>query len=505
MKYASDHLTRLLEGMDRANLLLGSRPIDQFKSSLGYTVGVNDHGSAALVVVDAAAQPPRVAWLMPVSDAEAFLQGNFTGRDGEAYTRGEHTRVFARSLNSHVLLSNDLIAVQSYKPDGDTLTALASNFSTQGGNALVIIRQPMIAAVKRRALEKAERTGARLPAIAVIGSALADEIDAIVLGITFDPLALIVRGEAMFREGSQFGAHAPLVASSDAGLSRLPNKPLALALSIDVAAMGGEQMLRAMAAAAGAANADLPAWLVNSRSMQIAIAPSPAGAKGGLFNEATVTLGSSAPAQVRDSIREAVLASDDNPALAREAKWLDDQSLADGSKADAYELRVKGEGPELESQRFVEGLLFGTSGMSGYVRALNDAVVITLAQRPAVLSQACESALQASANPQTGLASSPAVKVIRQWMPAQRDVEMYLGAGQIMNMLGDFTKSLPPPWAASVPQMFDPNSPPIGLALDVSPRKVDGAAIMPAVVLAPLLDETVRYLQALRPVAPMTP
>jgi hypothetical protein len=65
MKYASDHLTRLLEGMDRANLLLGSRPIDQFKSSLGYTVGVNDHGSAALVVVDAAAQPPRIAWLMP--------------------------------------------------------------------------------------------------------------------------------------------------------------------------------------------------------------------------------------------------------------------------------------------------------------------------------------------------------------------------------------------------------------------------------------------------------
>src|SRR5262245_30892915 len=53
LKRASDDLTRLLEGMDRANILLGLRPIDQFKSVTGFTVGLDDHGSAAIVVVDA--------------------------------------------------------------------------------------------------------------------------------------------------------------------------------------------------------------------------------------------------------------------------------------------------------------------------------------------------------------------------------------------------------------------------------------------------------------------
>ena len=136
-----------------------------------------------------------------------------------------------------------------------------------------------------------------------------------------------------------------------------------------------------------------------------------------------------------------MLASDDDPALAREAKWLDDQTLADGSKADAYEVRLAGSTPELESQRFVEGLLFGTSGMRGYVRPLSDAVVITFAQRPAVLTQACDSAQQASASPQSGFASSPAVRVIRQWMPAQLDVEVYLGAAQII-LVFNFVLSL---------------------------------------------------------------
>ena len=49
---------------------------------------------------------------------------------------------------------------------------------------------------------------------------------------------------------------------------------------------------------------------------------------------------------------------------------------------------------------------------------------VTFAQRPAVLTQACDSAQQASSSPQSGFASSPAVRVIRQWMPAQLDVEV---------------------------------------------------------------------------------
>ena len=44
-------LRNLAEGMDRAGLLLGSRPIDQFKAASGFNVAVDDLGSAAVVLV----------------------------------------------------------------------------------------------------------------------------------------------------------------------------------------------------------------------------------------------------------------------------------------------------------------------------------------------------------------------------------------------------------------------------------------------------------------------
>ena len=51
VKILSDQITQCLEGMDRAGLLLGSRPIDQFKSASGFNVAVDDLGSAAVVLL----------------------------------------------------------------------------------------------------------------------------------------------------------------------------------------------------------------------------------------------------------------------------------------------------------------------------------------------------------------------------------------------------------------------------------------------------------------------
>src|SRR5437870_10854114 len=60
LKYCSDEITRFLEGMDRANLLLGTRPLDQLKSASGFNVGINDVGAAALIWFPAAGDSTRV-------------------------------------------------------------------------------------------------------------------------------------------------------------------------------------------------------------------------------------------------------------------------------------------------------------------------------------------------------------------------------------------------------------------------------------------------------------
>lgn len=505
IKRASDDLTRLLEGMDRANLLLGARPIDQIKSISGYNIAIDDNGAAAMIITDITTTPPRIAWLLPTDDAATFLAGNFTGKaaDAESYARSDGSTVFARVIGSHVLIGDDAATVRDFTPGEGMLTPLTASLrgreipAIADANFVLIARKPMLASLRQRALGVAAANGVAMPAIAVLASKLTDELDSLIMTLQGDPLAMVLRSVAIFDSSSSFGSHAPDQPATDAGLARIPESEdtATLALNVDLAALGGEAILRDIAALLDETRPAIPAWLASTRSIQLAIHPSPAGSKGGLLNGASVAFGTAAPDRLRDALRSAIMAGATAQPPSTEAKWSESQQLADGSMADAFEVVDRDATPESAA---VSALLFGSSGMRGYVRqASADSLVMTFAQRPAVLQLATNAAQQASTNAGAGYANSPTLKVMRRWMWTQRDIEGYVNVGSLLSMVGETIGRLPgggPP----LPEI-DPGAPPVGFAMDVSVRRADGVMIVPAAVLAPIVDEILRMRPAATP------
>jgi hypothetical protein len=511
IKRASDTLTRLLEGMDRANILLGSRPIDQFKSVTGYTSGVDDAGAAALVVTSAGAWPPRCLWLVPVSDTQAFLTSNFTGRDGEAYTRSDGTRLFAKPIGGHIALSADQAMLGAYEV-GDGFDASmqramqgVSHDRFAACDVLLIAQQPAIAALQHRLLADAADRGIALPGIARVAKEIADDARTLIIGLEFDPLALIVHAVAQFTDDSDFGAAVPSEYPRDAGLARLPNEPLALAFSANIAALGGAAMLHGVAAAMGEADEAMPAWLHHTNAVQFGVAPSPAGAAGGLLNGAMLALACDDSERVRAAIKsEITQPSLPNAATHREASYREHANLPDGI-ADLWEIRTLDVPPDQLQVQALKSMLFGSAGMRGYVRQQPGAVLMTFSQRPALLKTLTDGVMQAAdATDQkaVGMSASPAVRTMRRWLPEHRDIEMYLSLGLLRQML---TPMLPPALNAdeALPA-FDAGLPPIGAAMDVERHRASGAIVIPAGVLAPLFDKGVEAFR-MRPPAEIEP
>jgi hypothetical protein len=513
IKRASDALTRLLEGMDRANILLGSRPIDQFKSVTGYTAGVDDNAAAALVVIDAASHPPQWLWLMPVSDADAFLTSSFTGRDGEAYTRSDGTRLFAKALGAHIALALDQSTLQKYQA-GEGFAAIVQ--PAMAGVAhnrfdvcdvLLIARQPLIAALQHRLLDEARQRGAALPGIAVPAKEIADDARTVIIGLEFDPLALILHGLVQFADDSNFGVAVPGERPHDAGLARLPNLPLALAFSANIAALGGATMLNGVAAAMGEPGNAAPAWLQQTNSMQFGIAPSPAGAAGGLLNGAMLALACDDSERLRSAInREMTQPSPANATIHREASYREHVNLPDGV-ADLWEIRTLEAPPDQAHNhaQALEGMLFGSAGMRGYVRQQPGALLMIFSQRPPLLKTLTDSVMQstnAADQAAVGLGANPALRTMRRWLPEERDVEAYLNLGLLRQML---VPLLPAMLSAdeALPK-FEANLPPIGAAIDVERHRASCAMVVPAGVLAPLFDEALQALR-LRPAAQVAP
>lgn len=505
LKRTSDDLTRMLEGMDRSGILLGARPIDQLKSQSGFNTAIDDQGSAAIILTDSAASPPHIVTILPAENEKDFLEGNFTGRasadDGTAFTRADGSRMFARSIDSHIAMSGDSAMLQAYQPGAGLGESLLARLGERGiagladADAVVVLRSPMIKQMRQRVLAPLAERGVALPGAAAMLLALADELEAVIITVQFDPLALIAHCTAVSKTESVFGSHATSEIKPDAGLSRIPDGPAAFALSIDFAALGGEAMWKDIAAAMQDQPEAIPLWLKTARSLQLVIAPSEAGAKAGLLNGAAIILAGDEPAKLRDALKNDLEAAGKDANAGRSVKWTDAQKLTDGSTADAFEIRTN-DAPAMQAS--IEAVLFGASGFRGYVRTLESCVVMTMAQRQNFLASITQTASmdgrEAASGPHpSDLSGSAVVKVMREWMPSQRDVEAYLGAAQLTGMLSPYERLLPLNGFA-LPQ-FDAGAPPIGFAADVTKHRVDAALIVPAQVLAPAFDEVVRFMK----------
>jgi hypothetical protein len=221
--------------------------------------------------------------------------------------------------------------------------------------------------------------------------------------------------------------------------------------------------------------------------IQFAAYPSPAGAAGGLLNDSTLVLRTSDPAALSASIKQLYLEFDkDKGGATREVKWEDAKNVEGVGDVQAFELKTVNAPPELALQMMFEQVIFGRSGIRGFVHTTADAVLVTFSQRPAVL----KSAIEAYKNPTSTLASSPVLTSIQTWLPANRDVKVYLGIGELARMIQQVATAFGAGDQVQWPEL-DANLPPIAFAADVIDRGAESAIVVPSSVLALLIDQAI--------------
>ncbi len=495
----SDDITHMLEGMDRADLLMGARPLDQLKSATGLNVGINDLGGAAVVYFGR--EQPEPVFLVPVTNAEDFLQGNFTAGENGSYIAPAGTVVYAKTLQEHVAISPNQEAVTRYQPGDGISQALRGELGDRG-QALLTSGEIIVFARAGAAQEFLQFMAPAVPLdvdvqdIQGVAGSLIEQFQAGIAVIDFDPLAVVLRSHSTFKPDSQLGRMLTDGANATGGLTRLPNKPFYVAGSLDIAGMGGADTLRALGEALGVGQ--LPEWALQSRSVQFAAYPSQAGLAAGLLNDAVLVLQTHQPDQAKAFFREQVLAAgqEEGP-VKRLVRWDENRNVAGIGAVDAFEVRVTDFPPEMFEAQMVSQLLFGRTGLRGFVYQAEDALVMTFSQQPAVLQAAVQAATagdEAAAAEQNNLASMPAIRTMRNWMPPGRDAEFYLDIGQFSLLMQQFAESMGMADQAQVFQ-FDPSLPPIGFGADAVAHGIQTATIVPSGVLAGILDQLMQMQQ----------
>jgi len=499
-----------IAAMDRKESILVGRPIDQLRSALGITEGLDERGSLALWSTGTRSDEGRAfLLLLPAENPPAFITANLApAADGSASMRGE--QVFTRALQRHVLVARTKADIDGYDAKGGIGTHWSS---LVGARAVDLSRRgDAVAWAGADALSESRRAGeqqakdaagleifAQATAVSAKMQALLGGVKSGVIVLDVDALGLSLRSFAMYSQESELQrlskGSVPVVGGGGT-LAGLPRNPFYLAAAIDAQALGGSGKLDELATAVGA-NGVLPGWLAQAKegvkSVRFACYPSKLGVlAGGLLNDCALLIETENPAAIRDLFRTWLLAQTGKAeGVRREPAWEDGRTLKNGIVADAFELKEtplgasEAEGADLSGvamRQLSRQALFGTRGMHGLVKVLPSAVVVTFSQRPDVLERAIKAAQGGES-----LDGEATLVAMRPWLVPGAQIEAFVSVGQIVKVARQLADSFGGgdiPWPA-----IPVRSPPIAVALRADEPSSEAAIMIPTPTLAAAYDQ----------------
>jgi hypothetical protein len=242
----------------------------------------------------------------------------------------------------------------------------------------------------------------------------------------------------------------------------------------------------------------VPDWLADVNSAQLAVYPSSTGLAGGLLADAVIVAQTHQPEALRDRMKAHLLSTVRSTGdFKREVNWSEQREVKNVGTAVAYEVTITGSPTGAALVQSIDRIMFGPRGWRGFVKTTDDAVIMTFSQRPAVL----EAAVTAAADPSSSLESSGMLRTMRQWMPAHRDIELYINVGQMSQMVDQVLATFG--FNAEERVAIDPQAPPIGFALSAEGQSIETSLIIPAAVMAAAFDEAIKRVR--KPVADIEP
>ena len=508
----NDDMAEMLDAMNRPSTVLAGRPIEMLKAQMGISVGLNERGSlAAWIEMPAGtdSKEPVTALLVPVSDAKAFLEGNFTA-SGEAWRRPGGELVFARSLESHVLLSSDQSVVDGYEPGAGSRVRMMRDLGEKA--TTMIEKGDVIGWIDGKSMSQLDLDSMSFAPSEVPGlpDFTADGIRDSVMVLDVDPLGLSLRTFSMFDESSKLGALMVPGTKGPAPMSRLTNDPFYFAISVDALGLGGMPVAKALLAATDVSLPLIPDLMdsvgKDLQAMQMAIYPSRLGiALGGLLNDSALVMVSKDPAALEDTMREQIMSvAGERNGIRYEPEWTEDKELRTGGIADAYRLKETilppskssgGSRPQMGAafQQIFLQLLYGSRGLNGFAGVEADAMVMTFSQRPDVWGRA----LKAADSKGDLLSENSTLSAMRPWLLESPDVEILIGVGSFGKLLKQLSRAMPISTfdPADLPEIPE-GLPPIAIDMKTDTASVESATVIPTGVIALVYDQVVKWMTA---------
>lgn len=523
VKAASDDLAALVEATGQGGFLAMGRPIDVLKAQFG--LGANLDEKAPIVAffppappkaaAEPGAAPAAMSELRPVivlgvTDADAFLAANLTAAPdkGEgAFTTSNGLVVFARKLDGRVALGP---TVESLPAEGARSILERFRARMKPDEAEWLARADLVAWGSRDALHAAAEAGRQIDipdeaASAAPGGFAASReqqeafrakglevMDMLADGIIvadIDPLGLFIATVGIAEPSSRLAAITAGGDGTPAKFDRLPQNDFYLALSANLDGVGGAAKFGELLDFASIPRSVMPEWIFTEgadlRSVQLAAYPSKLGvAIGGALNDSALFISSRDPERTVARIKQSVEGfAGESMGVRREPSWTAEKKLKSGDTAIAFELKETvvdaAQRPGLDFERLIKQFIFGSRGLNGLIRPSTDGVVVTFSQRPDVFARAVE----ASQGSKT-LAGDATVQSIEEWLPAQRDVELMIGLGQLVALGRQIASSFvsEEQIKATVPEV-DKGAEPVAVTVDVGEGRVRSVVVLPAAVL----------------------
>jgi hypothetical protein len=525
VKAASDDLAALVEATGQGGFLAMGRPVDVLKAQFG--IGANLDEKAPLVAYfppappKAAAEPgaapaaiaeQRPVIVLGVTDADAFLTANLTAAPdkGEgAFTTSNGMIVFARKLEGRVALGPTVesLPAEDARSIGERFRA-----RMKPDEAEWLARADLVAWGSRDALHAAAEAGRQMEipdeaaeaagaaggfagsreqqeAFRAKGLEVMDMLADGIIVVDIDPLGLFIASVGVAEPTSRLAAITAGGDGTPAKFDRLPQNDFYLALSANLDGLGGTAKFGELLDFASIPRTVVPEWIFTEgadlRSVQLAAYPSKLGvAIGGALNDSALFVSSRNPERTVARIKQSVEGfAGESMGVRREPSWTADKKLKSGDSAIAFELKETvfdaAQRPGLDFERLAKQFIFGSRGLNGLIRQSSDGVVVTFSQRPDVFSRAVE----ASQGSKT-LAGDATVQSIEEWLPAQRDVELMIGLGQLVSLGRQIASSFvsEDQIRATVPEV-DKGAEPVAVTIDLGEGRVRSAIVVPAAVL----------------------
>ena len=517
-KSLGEDMGELAAKLQRMQALTEMKPLDLLKSQLGVGPGMNDRGAFVAWFVVAADQSLQWCALIPTTDSAQFLQANFeatpaTAPDAFSW-RGK--TVYAKIIDGWVVVSQNADLARSYVSKPGLVERLKNRLGERGFSllcdgdiglwagpqSLADIRNAGQQAAKAmegatatpnekdiskpdtKADTKIQQQTSSRDRVAKFMEGLTDGVTS----IDVDPLGVLVRTYAVLDPASELGKSARGGAHVGANLNRLPRGPFVVAVSANMAGLGGTQAFLDLAAQIPGGE-QVPAWVEQNKNLasaiQFAIYPSKLGVVGGgLLNEAMLWIATADSTKAKSVLEQWMLSlSGEVDGQKRDATWEKDRVLKNGISTDAYAIKdiplPKNGQPARKSnpmERIVRSLMYGPKGPNGFVKTFPDGVFVTFSQRPDVIEKAVNCATGTSS-----LESDAVLTALRGWMMPKPDALAFVGVGSLLNVVRQAANAFPM-GGIEIPDA-PPDLEPIAFALSVDSSKMETSTMIPTNVI----------------------